>query len=217
MKVIDLTHTIQEEMPVFPGTEPPALMRAASCEEDGFREMLLKLTTHTGTHMDSPAHIFPDGITLDQFPADQFMGRALVIDCRALKAGEAITMKQLLRYGEKVEQADFLLFYSGWDQYWGTSRYFGEYPCVDDEVLDYIIKGTYKGIGFDVMGLDPIRDENLPWHKRLFQGRDMINMENLKNLGLCGHDLFWFFCFPMKIRNSDGAPVRAVACVEEEG
>ena len=30
MKVIDLTHTIQEEMPVFPGTEPPALMRAAS-------------------------------------------------------------------------------------------------------------------------------------------------------------------------------------------
>ena len=85
MKVIDLTHTIQEEMPVFPGTEPPALMQAASCEEDGFREILLKLTTHTGTHMDSPAHIFPDGITLDQFPADQFMGRALVIDCRDLK------------------------------------------------------------------------------------------------------------------------------------
>ena len=52
MKVIDLTHTIQEEMPVFPGTEPPALMQAASCEENGFREMLLKLTTHTGTHMD---------------------------------------------------------------------------------------------------------------------------------------------------------------------
>lgn len=61
MKVIDLTHTIQEEMPVFPGTEPPALMQAASCEEDGFREILLKLTTHTGTHMDSPAHIFRMG------------------------------------------------------------------------------------------------------------------------------------------------------------
>ena len=116
MKVIDLTHTIQEEMPVFPGTEPPALMQAASCEEDGFREILLKLTTHTGTHMDSPAHIFPDGITLDQFPADQFMGRALVIDCRDLKEGEAISMKQILRYGEKAEEADFLLFYSGWDR-----------------------------------------------------------------------------------------------------
>lgn len=59
-------------------------------------------------------------------------------------------MKQILRYGEKAEEADFLLFYSGWDQYWGTSRYFGEYPCVDDEVLDFIIQGRYKGIGFDV-------------------------------------------------------------------
>ena len=139
-----------------------------------------------------------------------------MIDCRDLKEGEAISMKQILRYGEKAEEADFLLFYSGWDQYWGTSRYFGEYPCVDDEVLDIIIQGRYKGIGFDVMGLDPIRDENLPRHKKLFQGRNMVNIENLKNLGLCGHDLFRFFCFPMKIRNSDGAPVRAAACVEEE-
>ena len=30
----------------------------------------------------------------------------------------------------------------------------------DDEVLSYIINGNYKGIGFDVIGLDPIADSN---------------------------------------------------------
>mgnify|MGYP003330412788 CR=1 FL=1 len=45
----------------------------------------------------------------------------------------------LRRYGEKAEKADFLLFNLGWDKYWGTDAYFGDYPCVDDEVLDYIL------------------------------------------------------------------------------
>ena len=69
MKAIDLTHIITEDMPVYPGTEPPKLTPANSYEKDGFKETLLSLYTHTGTHIDPPAHIFPDGRTLDEFPA----------------------------------------------------------------------------------------------------------------------------------------------------
>ena len=61
MKAIDLTHIITEDMPVYPGTEPPKLTPANSYERDGFKETLLSLYTHTGTHIDPPAHIFPDG------------------------------------------------------------------------------------------------------------------------------------------------------------
>lgn len=211
MKVIDLTHTIREDMPVYPGTETPKLIPANSYEKDGFKETLLQMFSHTGTHMDPPAHLFPGRTTLDQFPADQFLGKALVIDCRNLREGEVITMEYLEKYGDKVSQADFLLFNLGWDQYWGTEAYFGDYPCVDDAVLEYIMAGRYKGIGFDVIGLDPIADENLTRHKKLFAACDMINIENLKNLHLCGDDLFWFSCYPLKLENSDGSPIRAVA------
>ena len=38
MRVIDLTHTIREGMPVYPGTEPPVLAAANSYEKDGFKE-----------------------------------------------------------------------------------------------------------------------------------------------------------------------------------
>lgn len=211
MKVIDLTHTITPHMPVYPGTEPPVFAPGSTYGRDGFRETKLTLYTHTGTHMDPPAHLFPDRPALDQFPPSQFMGRALVIDCRRLKAGEAITMDCLAPYGEKAAAADFLLFNTGWDVYWGRDEYFGDYPCLDSHVLDYVIAGSYKGIGFDVIGLDPVADADLPRHKQLFASADIVNIENLTNLPLCGSDLFWFSCFPLKIENSDGSPIRAVA------
>lgn len=211
MKVIDLTHTIRENMPVYPGTEPPKFTPANSYEVDGFRETLLQMYSHTGTHMDPPAHLFPGKKTLDQFPPEQFIGKALVIDCRELGEGEAITMDHIRKYGDKAAQADFLLFNLGWDKFWGTDAYFGDYPCVDMEVLDYIMAGRYKGIGFDVIGLDPIADTALTRHNKLFADCDMVNIENLKNLHLCGSELFSFSCYPLKLEDADGSPVRAVA------
>lgn len=216
MKVIDLTHTVRENMPVYPGTEGPVFEGANTYEKDGFKETRISMYTHTGTHADPPAHLYPGRTTLDAFPAEQFIGKALVIDCSHLKEGEAVTEACLAPYGEKAEQADFLLFRLGWDRYWGSSAYFGDYPCLDEAVMDRILSGNYKGIGFDVIGLDPIADANLTRHKRLFKQKDIINIENLKNLELCGDGLFWFSCFPPKIKNSDGAPVRAVAWFDQE-
>ena len=123
-------------------------------------------------------------------------------------------MSCIRKYGKKAEQADFLLFHLGWDKRWGTDDYFGDYPCLDETVLDYIISGNYKGIGFDVIGLDPVNDVNLIRHKKLFENSQIVNIENLKNLELCGSDLFWFSCFPLKLENCDGSPVRAVAWFE---
>ena len=214
MNVIDLTHTIRTDMPVYPGTEAPSFQPANSYEKDGFKETLLSMFTHTGTHMDPPAHLFAGRTTLDRFPPEQFIGKALVIDCAGLAEGEAITMDRVRRYGELADRADFLLFRLGWDKKWGTDAYFGDYPCVDQNVLAYIKAGHYKGIGFDVIGLDPIADANLPRYKELFRDTDIVNIENLKNLELCGDGLFWFSCFPLKLENCDGSPIRAVAWFE---
>ena len=139
---------------------------------------------------------------------------SLVIDCVGLAEGAAITMEHIRRYGDKAEKADFLLFRLGWDKKWGTDAYFGDYPCIDSEVLSHIKAGNYKGIGFDVIGLDPIADVNLTRHRELFRDTEIVNIENLKNLELCGEELFWFSCFPLKLENCDGSPIRAVAWFE---
>ena len=86
---------------------------------------------------------------------------------------------------------------------------------MDDEVLNLILQGDYKGIGFDVISIDPITDGNLTRHKKLFRETEIVNVENLCNLDQCGSDLFWFSCFPLRLDDCDGSPVRAVAWFED--
>ncbi|WP_338448143.1 cyclase family protein [Niallia oryzisoli] len=215
MKVIDLTHTISEDMPVYPGTDLPKLEVANTYEESGFKETLLTIFSHTGTHMDAPSHIFEYRTTLDAFPVEQFIGKGLVIDCSDLGEGQRITMKQIEAVKEKANQAEFLLFYTGWDKHWGTDSYFGDYPAITEEVADYLILTKKKGVGLDVIGIDPISDGNLTIHHKLFAETEIVVIENLTRLGEIGNELFTFYAMPLKYENADGAPIRAVAVLNE--
>ena len=103
------------------------------------------------------------------------------------------------------------MFNLGWDARWGTEDYYKDYPCIDDDVVNFILTTDKKGVGLDVIGIDPIPDEDLPIHKKLFREHEIVNIENLKDLDKCGDDLFWFFALPLKWENADGAPIRAVA------
>lgn len=214
MRIIDLTHVIAEDMPVYPGTEGPKLQPANSYEVDGFKETLMTMYTHTGTHMDPPAHLFKGRTTLDQFPIDQFVGKAAVIDCTDLKEGQQITMEHINRNRENAEQAEFILFYIGWDKFWGKEEYFGNYPYIDDAVVDFLIQGKKKGVGLDVIGIDPIADENLTIHKKLFLNNEIVVIENLMNLGLLGQELFTFIALPLNHIDADGSPIRAIAMLD---
>lgn len=126
MKVIDLTHTISEDMPVYPGTEKPKLTTANMYVKDGFKETLLQMYSHVQTHIDLPAQIFANRKTLDQFSPEQFIGKALVVDCRDLKEGQAITIDKINI--DKANLADFLLFNLGWDKHFKDETYFNDFP-----------------------------------------------------------------------------------------
>ena len=213
MKIIDLTHYISEDMPVYPGTDRPKLQEANTYEKDGFKETLMTMYTHTGTHMDPPAHLFEGKTTLDKFPIEQFVGKALVVDCSDLKEGDKIQMKHINK--DLADKADFLLFYTGWEKYWGSEKFFGDYPYIDDDLVQYIIEQNKKGVGLDTIGIDPISDENLTIHKKLFLNNKMVIIENLMNLDKVGADLFTFIALPLKHIDADGSPIRAIAMLDE--
>ena len=214
-QVVDLTYTIEETMPVYPGTQPPILAQGSTYLEDGFKETLLTMYSHTGTHMDAPHHLFAERTTLDTMPASHFVGRAFVCDCSNKGERERISMTDLAAYLPQLEQAEYLLLYTGWSQYWGTEAYFGAYPCVDVTVLDYLTRTGKKGIGLDTIGLDPIADVQLQGHKRLLKEHDIVVIENLANLeGLCNQS-FTLFALPLKFAQADGAPIRAVAYLDQ--
>jgi kynurenine formamidase len=213
MKVIDLTHTIKAGMPVFPGTEPPKLDAASTFENDGFRETLLTMYSHTGTHMDAPAHVREDGITLDKFGADKFVGKAIVVDCSDLSEGDTIDISYINKYKGIIEDAEFVLFKTGWDRYWDTEKYYGNFPVISEEVADYLISSNKKGIGLDVISIEAIESEDLPMHHKVLKN-NLVIIENLCNLDQIGSDLFTFCALPLKFINSDGASIRAVAILD---
>lgn len=218
MRFIDLTHTIDNDMPVYPGTESPSITQATTYEEDGYKETLLHMFSHVGTHMDAPAHLLAGHKTLDEFEPQQFIGKALIVDCRHLKEGDKITMDEVIAKGEEVAvNSEYLVFMTGWDKRWGDMSYFGDYPVVTDEVVDFAIATGKKGLAFDVIGLDPIADLNLTLHKKLFEAADMVVIENLCNLDRVEEETegkaFTLIATPIKYKNADGAPIRALAMI----
>ena len=208
MKVYDLTHTIQNDMPVYPGTEQPRLTTACTIETAGYRETLLHMFSHTGTHMDAPAHMLLNGAPLDSYGADRFTGTAVVIDCR----DEAnISLSLLKRYD--LTGVDFVLFCTGWDKKWGTPAYYEGFPCLTPDAAAYLAALPLKGVGEDTISLDPCDSADFPNHITLMKA-DFVNTENLTGLDALMGRRFTFVTLPLKFENSDGCSCRAIAMEE---
>ena len=74
--------------------------------------------------------------------------------------------------------------------------------------------GRYRQVDFALSNLCAAgvhRVGIIPRHRKLFGSRDMVILENLKDLHLCSGGLIHLSCCPLKTENSDGAPVRAIA------
>ncbi|MBN2349335.1 MAG: cyclase family protein [Bacteroidales bacterium] len=210
--IIDLTHTITSGMPVYPGTRPVNITVSNTVEKDGFKETDLNILTHTGTHMDCPAHIFKNGKTITDFAPDKFIGNAFVIDCRNLKPNSKIPVSLLQNVQQQLHSVDFILFNTGWDQYWNENRYFSGFPTLDDELADSLASYNLKGIGIDAISIEPVNEKYLNIHHKLLS-KDIILVENLTNLQSLAGKTFTFCCFPLKIAEGDGSPVRAIAII----
>lgn len=211
MPLIDLSHPITADMPVYPGTRPPVVTRGCSLQKDGFEEKKITFYSHTGTHMDAPAHILENGPTLDQLGLDHFYGRAVMITLLHL-ASPQITLGHLEPHQAAIADSDFVLLRTGWEDRWGRSDYFEAFPVLTSQAADWIAARGLKGLGVDAVSVDAVASTDFPIHKRLL-GSGMVIIENLAGLNRLPTDRFLFSCFPLPFQKADGSPVRAVAII----
>lgn len=209
--ILDLTHTIREDMPVYPGSPQPAFKPTGNLTRNGYRETLIQFASHTGTHMDAPSHMLPHGSSLDVLPVSQFCGRAVAVDVSFLPSGGIITMDFLRGLNGAVLSTDFVLFYTGWEKKWGTDAYFDDtFPVPDKEAAQYLVSCGLKGVGTDALSVDTLKDPDRKAHKTLLGG-GLVIVESLCLKKVVGRKDMMFFALPMKFMDADGAPVRAVA------
>ncbi|MCG5031489.1 cyclase family protein [Mesosutterella sp. OilRF-GAM-744-9] len=209
MTVLDFTRTISPGMPLFPGTPRLRLKEIAGIGGEGYRETQLLLTSHTGTHIDAPAHIFPSGKTLEDYPASQFTGSLAVLDCTGFPPGSEIPAS-FLEEDPLAPQAEFLFFRTGWEKFWGERRYFEAYPVLSAGAARWAAEKGKKALGFDTPGIDPAEDAALSLHRiMLGSGRTLV-IENLCGLSAAPAGFLSCAALPLKFEGSDGAPARVI-------
>jgi kynurenine formamidase len=215
MRVIDLTHTLETGMPVYPGSGEAGIGKLASISQRGYNETELHLSAHTGTHIDCGKHFLESGFDTALTPPERFIGEGLVIDCRGVEEGAVITVVQLRQYEEKLKHADFVLLHTGWSRHWGSEGYYHGFPVPDEAAARYLSGFNLKGVGADTLSFDPTGSKDFHVHNMLLSAGIAL-IENLTGLERLPEHHFLFCCFPLKIKDGDGSPVRAVGLVMSE-
>jgi kynurenine formamidase len=175
---------------------------------------------HTGAHIDSPLHVFRDGITTAEIRLDQVMGEALVVDLSFVGGNHGVTIDDLRRGGaDAVKAGDIVLLRTGWtDTMYGTwPAFFTQSPFFPPESAEWLVAKGPKSIGFDFFEeycarLPDFSSEDFPMH-RVILGAGIVIMEGLTNLGALPGRRVDFAAPFYKIAGTEGAPARFFARV----
>ena len=194
---LDLSHTLNNQTPVYPGDPAVEVSVAGSIPSEGYRDHKVVLGTHIGTHIDAPAHMIDAGTPLKDYSLDRFIGRAYCVDGFDLESLRNLTLTN----------GDIVLFATGMSKQYHDPEYFTDFPVMSHEIVDYLIEKQVKLVGIDTGSADC--DDGFPVHKELL-GADILIVENLTNLDSLIGQTFDFMALPLKLEH-DGAPVRAVA------
>jgi arylformamidase len=176
---------------------------------------------HTGAHIDSPLHVFKDGITTAEISLDQVIGEAITIDLSFVDANHKITIDDLKRGGaDQVRKGDIALLRTGWtDKMYGKwPDYFTQSPFFPPESAEWLVAKDPKSIGFDFFEeycarLPDFTSEDFPMH-RVILGAGIVIMEGITNLGALPRQRVSFYAPFYKIEGTEGAPARFFARID---
>ena len=208
LKLIDLSHPIENNMPVYPGDERPRVEQIKWLASDYHNNHRLATAMHVGTHVDAPSHMLGRGQTISELPITAFVGRGVLLDVRG---EEEVEWKPA--YEEKIPSDSIVVLYTGHSKYYRQTEYFTNHPTVTLDFAEHLISKKIKMLGMDLPSPDL---PPFPVHKKLLANGIYI-LENLTNLAaLGGHLNFMMIALPLKL-HTDGSPVRAVAFDYEHG
>ena len=201
-KYIDLSYEIEHQMAVYPGDDELKLYRHRFLNRDYYNDTKLETGMHVGTHIDAPSHLLNKDRFICDYPVEKFIGNGCLLDVRN---EEIIKLKD--EYLDNVQEGDIVLLYTGYDEFFGTDKYFENHPIVDEKLAQFFVDRGVKLIGIDMPSPD-----QYPFkvHHKLLEN-DILIIENLRNLKkLEGVKRFEVMAFPLNIR-AEASLTRVVA------
>lgn len=189
MRYLDISRTIAVGMKKYPTDPPVEITRFKSLDRgDSCNLNKLVIGSHTGTHIDAPRHIFKKGYGVESIKFQNLICDVYVIDIKRFSE------KTLLRKLNTKAAGGVILK--------NAER------GLRSEEAGILIKNKIKVIGTDGISIEESSDKSHPVHRLLLSnGTTIIENLDLRKIR-SGH--YKLFCLPLKIKNGDGAPARAV-------
>jgi kynurenine formamidase len=212
-KLTDLTMPFSSRTIPVPGHPQPQFETLHTLDRDGVRNTIMRMSIHTGTHIDAPSHFIPDGAAIDEIEIDRFRRPGLRLDLTDATPDEPISLAQMESAGFDAASArgSILLLATGWtDRTWRSERLYGDNPFLGADAAEAVADASPSALG-----LDFAVDEKKPWpnHTTLL-GAEVLLIENLMGLPDLPGDDFEVIAFPLRLEGENGGPARVVAALE---
>ena len=218
-RLVDLTHPMTPEMPVWP-THPRFTQELIESYDRGDLACnhALCMSEHTGTHFDAPLHFVPGGASIDEIALQSFFGRMARIDARDASPREAVSATRIrdfeARHGA-IRPGDAVFFHFGWDAHWTEpaphAAFLTDWPGLSREAAELLLEREVRIVGSDCLSIDRFGSTEFPAHTLLLEAGVLIG-ENFARLGELPPFAF-LVTLPLPIRGGSGSPLRAIAVV----
>jgi kynurenine formamidase len=221
-KLIDLTHTLNSNIPTWNGGcgfTHDLHIDYADCEgEDKFRVMKISMHAGIGTHMDAPSHCIPGGRCIHDFDVDELCMPCVVIDVSG-KCHErySLTEGDVADFESKhgpIAKGSCVMIKTGWSKFWGDpKRYHNNhvFPSVSIEAANLLLQRSVNALGIDT--LSPDRPQHGFKVHQAFLEADKVLIENVANLDNMPPIGAFVMALPIKVQDGTEAPVRLVGLI----
>ncbi|MHB0912979.1 MAG: cyclase family protein [Armatimonadota bacterium] len=207
-RLIDLSLDIYDKSPAFPTDPETSVVPHLKIENSGYNIAKLVMSTHLGTHVDAPFHLFGNGTTVDRLDLTKGFGPAWVLDFTDKGAKDAITRQALERHSDKISKGARIIIRTGWDKVLPEERYFTDCPGLAPEACAYLAESSIACLAMDMPTV--YGPEDAEAHRSLL-GEEVLIVEGLANLDRLSDEQVLLVVLPLRIRGGDGSPCRVVA------
>lgn len=200
-KVWDISPLISEKTAVFPGdTKFEREVLLDQMKGDNLDLSTIKTTVHIGAHTDAPNHYDKNGVGIDKRDINIYLGTAQVISVET-------TGRIKLNDIENTEiKASRVLFKT--NSFNDPNLWHNSFNALSVELVQYLAKKNVILIGIDTPSVDLADDKELQAHHEIAKN-DMAILEGIL-LSDVEDGLYDLIALPLKIKDADASPVRAV-------
>lgn len=199
----DITRPLVAGHPVWPGDSPCRVeWKARLGPGVAYNQSELRMSPHTGTHVDGPFHMLADGVMIGAAPLDAYVGPARVVDAVGRAALDAAWAADVLADGAPER----LLVRTG---AWTDPAVFPtSFAALDAESARMLVDAGVRLVGTDAPSPDPFDSADVPVHHVLL-GAGVGILENAMLDGVPPGD-YELIALPLRLMDAEASPVRAV-------